>query len=139
MSTIKQLSIFIENKKGELGVIAKLLCSNSVSLQTINLVDSSEFGLIRTVVDDIEKAKQVLDEAGFSYKVTEVIAVESDDYVGSFNELVNKFIDNGIDIQYTYTINRTPKGIFIFRVKDGELTKTVKLLQESNTKLLEKI
>lgn len=139
MSRIKQLSIFIENKKGELTDVTTLFSKNELSLKSINLVDSSDFGLLRVIVDDEQKAKDVLDEAGFSVKITEVFAVAIDDHIGSFNEVVSLLASSDINIEYTYTISNSKNGAFIFKVNPIELNKTIELLEKNNIKVLEEI
>ena len=139
MSRIKQLSIFVENKMGQLTDVTTLLAANNLSIKSINLVDSTEFGILRVIVDDPNKAKKVLDESGISLKITEVFAVEIDDHIGSFNEIVSLLTKNKINIEYTYTINTKENGAFIFKVTPVELEKTLKLLQENNIKVLEEI
>lgn len=139
MSRIKQLSIFVENKMGQLTDVTTLLASNNLSIKSINLVDSTEFGILRLIVDDAQKAKQVLDDNGISLKITEVFAIEIDDHIGSFNEIVSLLTENGINIEYTYTINNQENGAFIFKVTPVELEKTLSLLEENNIKVLGEI
>lgn len=135
--TINQLSIFIENKKGELSDITSLLSHNKISLKSINLVDSSEFGILRLLVDDIGSTKRILDDNGFSLTITEVFAVEINDYIGSFNDVVSMLADNDINLEYTYTINNGIKGAFIFKVAAKDFIKAIKILGKSKIKLLE--
>jgi len=137
--TIKQLSIFIENKQGELSDITSLLSKNKISLKAINLVDTSEFGILRLLVDDELSTKRILDANGFSLTITEVFAAEIDDYIGSFNDVVTILSENNINLEYTYTINNAKNGAFIFKVKQNDFEKATKLLAKSKVRLLEKI
>jgi len=139
MSRIKQLSVFVENKTGQLTDVTTLLASKNLSIKSINLVDSIEFGLLRIIVDDSQKAKEVLDDNGISLKITEVFAVEIDDHIGSFNEIVSLLSSNDINIEYTYTVSNVQNGAFIFKVNPIELEKTLELLKENNIKVLEEI
>lgn len=132
MQTIKQLSIFIENKMGELTQVTKLLSQNGLSIKSINLAEASDFGLLRVIVDEPQKAKEVLDGAGFSLKISDVIAVSIDDHIGSFNEVVNLFYENGINIEYTYTVSADKRGAFVFKVTPTKLSQAIKLLQENS-------
>ena len=138
-TAVKQLSIFIENKRGELTDITTLLSNNNVSLKSINLVDSADFGILRIIVDDSALAKKIIDDAGFSLKITEVIAVEIENHVGSFNDVVSTLSDNNINIEYTYTVSNANFGAFIFKVNQSNFNEACKLLRENNIKLLEKI
>ncbi len=113
---IKQLSVFIENKKGELTDITNILSTNKISLKAINLVDTTEFGILRLLVDDAESTKRILDDNGFSLTITDVFAISIDDHIGSFNEVLTVLSENDINIEYTYTINSSKNGAFIFKV-----------------------
>ena len=139
MSRIKQLSIFVENKTGELTDVTTLLSDNGLSIKSINLVDSSDFGLLKLIVDDEKKAKEVLDRAGFSLKITDVFAVAIDNHVGSFNKVVSTLSQNDINVEYTYTISNAQNGAFIFKVNINDFDKSEKVLNEAGIKLLEKI
>ncbi len=137
--SIKQLSVFIENKQGELNDITSLLSKNKISLKSINLVDTREFGILRLLVDDEESTKRILDINGFSLTITEVFAAEIDDHIGSFNDVVSILSDNNINLEYTYTINNAKNGAFIFKVNANDFSKAIKVLSKSKVKLLEKI
>lgn len=139
MSKIQQLSVFLENKPGQLTDVTSLLAQNKLSIHSINLVDSKEFGILRIIVDDPQKAKQILDDAGISLKIIDVFAVAIDDHIGSFNELVTLLSDNNIDIQYTYILNNSKHGAFVFKVDPALLNKTIELLENNNIQLLQKV
>jgi hypothetical protein len=139
MNRIKQLSIFIENRTGQITDVTTLLSQNNLSIKSINLVDSSDFGLLRVIVDDEKKAKEVLDENGISLKITDVFAVEIDDHVGSFNDVVTALSTNDINIEYTYTVSNSKLGAFIFKVSPLQFDKVTKILNEKNIKILEGI
>lgn len=85
---IKQLSVFIENKAGELSDFTTALKKHDISIKSILLADSTDFGLVRTIVDNPEKAKAILDEEGFSVRFTNVFGVKIQDVVGSFDKVV---------------------------------------------------
>ena len=136
---IKQLSIFIENKQGELTDITSLLSKNKISMKAINLVDTSDFGILRLLVDDEETTKRIMDENGFSLTISDVFAAQIDDHIGSFNEVVEILANNSVNLEYTYTINNGKNGAFIFKVNSNDFEKATKLLSKSKVKLLEKI
>lgn len=139
MYRIKQLSIFVENKKGELTDVTTLLSENEISIKSINLVDSSDFGLLRVIVNDDKKAKEVLDNAGFSLKITDVFAVAIDDHVGSFNKVVSALSQNDINIEYTYTVSNAQNGAFIFKVNINDFDKSIEVLTKIGVELLQNI
>jgi hypothetical protein len=136
---LKQLSIFVENKKGELSDITTLLASNNVSINSINLADASDFGILRLIVNDNNKAKSILDEAGFSSRFTDVFAVEISDHVGSFNSVIKTLAKENINIEYTYTLSNAQIGAFIFKVSDKELSRAIKTLESAGINLLSNI
>lgn len=137
--TIKQLSIFIENKKGELTDITNILSNNKISLKAINLVDTTEFGILRLLVDDAESTKRILDNNGFSLTITDVFAVSIEDHIGSFNEVLTVLSENDINIEYTYTINSSKNGAFIFKVSPNDFKEATKVLSKSKVKLLDNL
>lgn len=125
---IKQLSIFVENKKGELTDTINLLSKHNISLKSINLVDSIEFGILRVIVDDLDKAIATLHEAGISLKVTDVFAVQIDDHIGSFGDVVSNLSQHDINIEYTYTVCNKNGAAFVFKVDAKDFIKTTEVL-----------
>ncbi len=139
MYKIKQLSIFVENRTGQITDVTTLLSQNGLSIKSINLVDSNDFGLLRVIVDDNEKAKRILDNNGISLKITDVFAIEIDDHIGSFNEVVFALSSNNINIEYTYTVSNSKNGAFVFKVNPSEFDKVIEILNLKNIKILEEI
>lgn len=133
---IKQLSIFLENKEGELNDLTKALSSNDVALKSIMLVDSNDFGIVRMLVDNPEKAKVVLDEAGFSVRITDVFGVKIKDRIGSFNAVVQTLSKAHVNINYTYSFYEDENGIFIFSVSQKDFAKATLSLAESGTEVV---
>jgi len=136
---IKQLTVFVEDKMGELTDITTILSQNGVSLKSINLVDSSDFGLLRIIVDDTKKAAFVLEKEGFSLTITNVIAIKIKNRVGSFNKVVTALSKNDINIEYIYTVDSDTHGIFIFKVSPKDFEKAVNILKESSIETLKTI
>jgi len=134
---IKQLSIFVEDKMGELTNITALLSENNISLKSINLIDSSDFGLLRVIVDDHKKASEILSNDGFSLTVSEVLGVRIENRVGSFNEVVKILSKNAINIEYLYTVDSDTYGIFIFKVSPRDLQNAYKLLKDADIQVLD--
>ena len=131
MHTIKQLSVFIENKTGELSDFTHVLSENGISIKSILLADSTDFGLVRTIVDNPEKAKAILEDAGFSVRFTDVFGVKIDDVVGSFDKVVKALSKNNINIQYTYSFYEAEAGIFIFSVEKDKFKEAVQSLVDA--------
>ncbi len=136
MNQIKQISVFVEDKMGELTDITTILSDNGISLKSINLVDSSDFGLLRIIVDDTKKAAFVLEKEGFSLTITNVIAVKIENRVGSFNKVVTALSKNDVNIEYIYTVDSDKEGIFIFKVSPKDFEKAEKILKENGIETL---
>ena len=125
--TIKQLSVFVENKKGRLTKITKLLADNGIDISALSLADTSDFGVLRLIVNDTDKAKTVLREAGIVVKATDVLAIVIDDHSGSCSEVLRVMSDNDIAIEYMYACagRVSGKALMIVRVDDMEKAQTV--------------
>jgi hypothetical protein len=131
---VKQLSVFLENKPGELATMTHILRERKVNIRSLILVESADFGLVRAIVDNPEKAKAVLESEGISARYSDVIAVRIKDEIGSFDRIVNILSDQGINILYTYSFYEHTTGIFIFSV--DELQKGINALLEAGEEVL---
>jgi len=133
---IKQLTVFLENKAGELSDFTHALSKNGISIKSILLADSTDFGLVRTIVDNPEKAKAILEDEGFSVRFTDVFGVKIEDVVGSFDTVVGALAKKAINILYTYSFYESHTGIFIFSVEKERFDEAIAALQENGTEIL---
>lgn len=119
---IKQLSVFVENKPGRLHAIVDKLGKAGVNLRALSIADTTDFGILRAIVDDNEKAKAVLSEIGVVSKTTDVIAVYVDDEAGGLASVLNAVSDAGIGIEYMYAfLGRTHgKALMVLKADDEE-------------------
>jgi hypothetical protein len=131
-SIMKQISVFLEKKPGKLKEITSALAQEGVSIKALDLVESSEFGIIRIITDDIAKACETVEKSGFSLTLSDVLLVEINDETGAFNQIVSIFSDEGIDIEYCYTVNSESKGSFVFKISGSMLKRAKKLLEENS-------
>jgi hypothetical protein len=131
---LEQLSIFVENRTGELYSITSLLERENISLLSIVLSDSSEFGILRLLTKNTQKARSLLIKNGFMAQSAKVIGVRIVNQVGSFNKAVKILNDAGIDIRYTYTVNEKNDGIFVFKVDDEKIEKASFVLEQNGVK-----
>ncbi|WP_456479984.1 ACT domain-containing protein [Nautilia sp.] len=129
---MKQISIFLEKKPGKLKEITSALAQENISVKAVDLVESSDFGILRLITDNIVKACEAIEKSGFSLTLTDVLKVEIDDEIGALNKIVSLFSDNGINIEYCYTLNSESKGSFIFKINTALLQKAKKLLEENS-------
>ena len=119
---IKQLAIFLENKKGRLAEVTHVLSDASVNIRALSLADTRKFGILRLIVNDQERALQALKRAGFVAQVTDVIAVEVEDKPGGLSRILDVFDKNGINIEYMYAFveKRVENAIVIFKIDDHD-------------------
>ena len=128
---MKQISIFLEKKQGKLKEITSALAKENISIKAVDLVEASDFGILRLIVDDIVKATETIEKNGFSLTLSDVLKIEIDDEIGALNKIVTLFSDNGIDIEYCYTLNTQSKGSFIFKINPKLLNMAKKILTEN--------
>jgi hypothetical protein len=100
---VEQLSIFLENKTGRLAEVTRALKSAAINIRALSLADTTEFGIVRLIVDDQEKAKNVLKEQGFTVGRTHVVAVQVDDRPGGLDGILQLLSDTGINVEYMYS------------------------------------
>ena len=99
---VEQLSIFLENKAGRLAEVTRALSSANINIRALSLADTSEFGILRLIVDDHEKAKVILKEQGFTVGRTSVVAVEVADRPGGLDDILQMLSGSGINVEYMY-------------------------------------
>ena len=134
---IKQLSIFIENKKGHLASITKVICDAGIDIRAISVFDSSEFGILRLVVNEPYKAAELLKEAGHVAKMTDVLAVEPEDRIGAMYRIFDTLSDNDINVEYVYSFvmrNQSAMPLVIMKTSDQE--KAIEVLKNSGVIVL---
>jgi len=117
---IKQLSVFIENKQGRLANVLNALAQNSIDVSALSLADTSDFGVLRLIVDQPEKGKQVLTDSGVAVKITDVVAVVMDDAPGGAASAIAALSEGGIAVEYMYAcIGRVNgKALMVMRVEN---------------------
>ena len=129
---IKQLSLFIENKPGSLYPICKVLQDNNINIKTLSLADTDQFGILRLLVKEWEKARDILTEAGFIVKVNDVIALPIVDRPGGLADLLQVVDKNNISVEYMYafTFGHENTAVMVFRFDNPE--ETLKYFREAN-------
>ena len=121
---IKQLSIFLENRSGRINEITSLLGAENINIRALTLADSSDFGVMRLIVDDLDRAIACLENNNISIGLTSVIAVEVPDQPGGLAEVMNKIENSGLNVKYMYSIpeKKHNNAIMIMRFDDAEET-----------------
>ncbi len=135
---VKQLSIFLENRKGRLLEVTKVLGDAGINIRALAMAESAEFGILRLVVNNPEKAKTALLSNGFTVKEQDVFAVEVDDSPGGFYKVVKVLAEADINIDYTYAfVGGGKKAVLIFKVPESMLEKALTVLSEGGISLVE--
>jgi len=133
---IRQISVFIENRKGRLAEFCRLLGENGIDMIAITIADTTSFGILRAIVDDTDRAVKVLRDANYAVTVTEVLAVAIDDRPGGLAVALEKLRDAGISVEYLYSFVRHigSQCVILFRVDDPALA--VKVFNDGGVRLL---
>lgn len=113
----EQISIFLENKAGRLSEVTGILSENGVNIRALALADTTDFGVLRLIVDDNTKAEQVLKQGGFTVRKTKVVAVEVQDQPGGLHSILDILHRAAINVEYMYAFVRQSgnNAIMIFR------------------------
>ena len=119
---VEQISIFIENKSGRLAEVTRILGDAGINIRALSLADTSDFGILRLIVNDREKAKQVLKDSGFTVGKTEVVAVEVPDRPGGLSQILQALDKGAINVEYMYAfVERCGENaVIIFRFDETE-------------------
>ena len=128
--TVKQISVFVENKPGKLAALATDLSKQNINLRAISIAEASDFGVVRIIVDDTFNAVTVLKAADYICSITEVLAVEVKDEPGMLANMIATLGEADINLEYMYTIlgKKTDVAYMIIRVNDNE--KAAKILAD---------
>ena len=119
--TAKQLSVFIENRQGRLGDVLTVLKGKNINILSLSLADTSEYGLLRLIVSDPEKARKTLAENGFSTMLTDVFVVKIGRKAGSLSNLVDLLSGDGIGVEYMYGLSTAGSDAYIvLKLSDKE-------------------
>jgi hypothetical protein len=134
---VEQISVFIENKSGRLAEITRILGEAGINIRALSLADTSDFGILRLIVNDREKAKVVLKEKGFTVSKTEVVAVEVPDKPGGLYQILRTLDSETINVEYMYAfVERCGENaVIIFRF--DETDKAIKTLLNSGFNVLD--
>jgi len=118
---LHQLSVFLENKRGQLNVPLNILACAGVDIRTLSLADTQQFGILRLIVSDWHKAKTVLEEQHCVVNVAEVVAIEVPDRPGGLAEVVRIIDHASVDIEYMYAFTfQSGRAVLIFRFNEPD-------------------
>jgi hypothetical protein len=133
---VKQLSIFMENRAGRMAEIARQLGEARINIRALSLADTSDFGILRLIVNDVDKAMKILKDSGHTVSVTEVVAVEVPDSPGGLASVLEPLRDGSVNVEYMYAFveKATDKAVVIFRFENVD--EAVKVLAKAKISVL---
>ncbi|SBV94439.1 ACT domain protein [uncultured delta proteobacterium] len=132
---IEQLSIFLENKAGRLAEVTDVLAKACINIRALSLADTSDFGILRLIVNDHETAKTALKSAGFTVGLTSVVAVEVPHVPGGLNAILQMLGKKGINVEYMYAfLQKGDNAVLIFRFNN--LDAAMEVLREAKIPIL---
>jgi len=133
---VKQISVFLENKKGRLKKAVHALAKANINIRALSIADTSEFGILRLIVPEPEKAKKILEENNFVVKINDVIAVEVPDKPGGLDSVLGILTEADMNVEYVYAFveKKGEKAIVVIRTED--LESGIKVLKKAKVPLL---
>ena len=135
---VMQLSVFLENRVGRLNEILSILSNNNINIRALSLAEKSDYGVLRLIVQDTDKAVEVLKKANVSVNLTSVMAAEVTDKPGGLLDIMEYLKNNNINVEYMYAFveKSEDKAVVVIRVEETE--EAEKILKEKSVKLLNK-
>lgn len=131
---VTQISVFLENRAGQLSNITRVLSDNGVDLRAINIAETADYGVLRLIPADAQKASAVLLENGFIMAMTPVIAVAVPDRPGGLNSLLEALAEENIGIEYMYSVFSSNSGEALMVLQVGEAEKVADILSKHEFK-----
>ena len=132
--TIKQITVFLENKTGRLNDVAKVLGANNINMLAFCIAETVDFGLMRLIVHEVDKAVDVLRDAGFAVILTDVIAIHCDNRPGALSKILESLAENDIFIEYMYAFAQSERADVI--INPNDLEKCVRIREEKHSDIL---
>jgi hypothetical protein len=133
---VEQISIFLENKSGRLAEVTSVLSEAGINIRALYLADTADFGILRLIVNDTEKSRQVLKDHGFTVEKTKVVAIEVPDRPGGLSNILNTIKEEGINVEYMYAFveKSGENAIVIFRF--DELERSIDILRQAGVRIM---
>ena len=132
---IRQLTVFVENKQGSLVSVTRSLAKHNVNIRALSIAETTEFGILRIITPDVDKAKKVLRDVDVISKITDVIAVYIDDKAGGLAKMLRSITEAGINVEYMYAFLGRTEGKALMVLKADDEEKAEKALISSGMEL----
>lgn len=135
--TVKQISIFVENKEGRIKKAIDTLAKENINIRALSIADTTKYGILRLIVSDNEKAIEALEKDGFIVKENDVLLLTVPDRPNGLNSTLAVFDEKGINLEYLYAFvsSKTDEAIVVMRLENME--KAIEALESKNIKILE--
>jgi hypothetical protein len=133
---IKQISVFLENQKGRLAEITRVLSKHDIDISAISIADTENFGILRMIVNKTEEAVRVISQSGYTVDTTEVLAIEVKDSPGGLNTVLEILDKEDISIEYVYSFVKRPSESALILFKVEEPTQVTQIMQKSGINVL---
>lgn len=134
--SVKQLSVFVENKFGRLSDVTELLSENNIDISALSMAETQDYGILRMIVDNPRLAAKILSENGIIVKATDVIAIAVDDKSGGLNAALQVMKNAGISVEYMYAFVGKSKGQALVVLKVSNCEKAIEAFNSENIKLI---
>ena len=135
--TLKQLTVFLENRTGRINEVAKILGASGINMKAFSMAETSDFGLLRLIVSDVNKAVQVLRDASFAVMLTDVACISATNVPGALSGILDKLAANDIFIEYMYAFSEGEMANIVIRTND--LDRCIDILSECQCTLIETV
>lgn len=133
---IKQISVFLENKVGRLVEITDTIAKAGIDIRAVSLADTSDYGILRVIVDNPDQAEKVIRDAGYTVAITNVLAVGIQDKPATFTKVLASLSENDVNVDYMYAFTGTHNGTAYVIMKMDNLEKGIQVLQNNNAVVL---
>jgi hypothetical protein len=132
---VEQISVFLENKAGRLAEVTKVLGEGGINIRALSLADTTDFGILRLIVDQYDKAREILKQHGFTVGKTEVVAIEVPDRPGGLAWVLQILSDSAVNVEYMYAFvqHSGKNAVIIFRFDN--LERAIELLQQQGVRI----
>lgn len=134
---IKQISIFLENKPGRLAEVTEILSEGSINIRALSVADTSDFGVLRLIVDDSDKAETILKNNGFTVRKTDVVAVGVSDRPGGLHAILDLLLNAGVNVEYLYAFVHPSGGQAVMIFRFDEIDMAIEKLQDNGFRLFD--
>lgn len=128
MKTVRQLTVFLENRTGRINELTRLLGENGINMSAFSTSDGTEFGLMRLIVSDVDKAVKLLRDHGFGVNVSDVLCLQVSNTSGSLNNILDRLAQENIFIEYMYAFSEGDTASVVIRTND--MARSVEILSK---------